>query len=310
MSTYTVRGSEELDAKIDSDMHRITDAASPFSFAGVLLGGYGRGEGTPFINPDGSQSPFNDYDLIVIVDRLTTAVRQNLHALENQLTEELGLPVDLYPYRKASLSKCEFSLLNHEMKYGHKVIWGDESVLAAMPDYPHDAIPPSEGTRLLLNRGKLLLDIQRRLADPTPLNEEERIRFIKFIFKIRLAFGDCALLATGQYDISYSIKKMRIQNMGTCPDRDTVSKGYLEAIELKEWGDFRALESFDITVEFKATRTAFLRFLPWYRSQVPAPKHTAPSWIRERLCSALMKRLQGRPGLPTKLFYILQRRFS
>ena len=192
MSRYTIRGSAELDTQIDEDMRYIAEAASPHSSAGVLLGAYGRGEGTPFIKPDGSQAPFNDYDLVVVVDKLNNDIRQTFRMLEKQLTGELGLPVDLYPYGLSHLRRCEFSLLNYEMKHGHKVVWGDEDVLAALPDYPHDAIPLSEGTRLLLNRGKLLLDIQQRLVNPEPLNEEERIRFIKFIYKVLLAFGDCA----------------------------------------------------------------------------------------------------------------------
>ena len=311
MSTYTLRGSAELDARIHADLRRIAETASPCSLAGVLLGGYGRGEGTPFIHPDGSQSPFNDYDLVVVVDKLTPAVRQRFKILEKRLTADLGLPVDLCPYLNSHLVKCEFSLLNYEMKHGHKVLWGDEDILAALPDYPHGAIPLSEGSRLLLNRGKLLLDLQRRLARPEPLSEEERVRFIKFIFKVRLAFGDCALLAANQYDISYAAKKTRIPTLGTCPDRDAVVEGYLKAIELKAWGDFHSLENFDIAGEFETTRTLFLRFLPWYRAQVASRKHTVPSWMRERLCTALANLLQDRPSLiPAQLFYKFQGRFS
>ncbi|RKX47337.1 MAG: hypothetical protein DRP64_01380 [Verrucomicrobia bacterium] len=303
-------GSNALNVRIDVDLQRIAEAVAPCSLAGVLLGGYGRGEGTPFINPNGSQCPFNDYDLVVVVNRLNGKVRKKFQTLEKQLSAELGLPVDLCPYQLSHLRRCEFSLLNYEMKHGHKVVWGDANILAAMPDYPHNAIPLSEGSRLLLNRGKLLLDIQQRLASPEQLSEEERIRFIKFIFKVRLAFGDCTLLTAGQYDIYYTTKKTRIPNIGTCPDRDAVIEGDLEAMELKEWGDFHSLESFDIAAEFEATRMLFLRFLPWYRSQVPSRKQTIPSWMRERLYTALMKLLQGRPSLPAQLFYKLQRRFS
>lgn len=310
MSRYTLKGSADLDAKIDADLRRITEAASPYGLAGILLGGYGRGEGTPFIHPDGSQSPFNDYDLVVIVDQLDRKIRQKFLALEKQLTAELGLPVDLYPYHNSHLRRCEFSLLNYEMKLGHKVIWGTETILDAMPDYPHDAIPPSEGSRLLLNRGKLLLDIQQRLAKPTPLSNEERVRFIKFMFKVRLALGDCALLAAHQYDLLYATKKTRIQQIRKCPDRDVIIAGYVHAIALKEWGNYHALEPVDIPAEFELLRANFLCFLPWYQAQVPAYKHTAPAWMRERLGPVLTKLLQGRPTLPASLFYTLQRRFS
>jgi len=267
MSTYTRRGSAELDARIDADLARIAEAASPHARAGVLIGGYGRGEGTPHINPDGSQEPFNDYDLVVVVDKLTNSVRQKFQALEQQLSAELGLPVDLCPYVHSHMRRCEFSWLNYEMKHGHKVVWGDENVLTPMPDYSQNAIPLSEGTRLLMNRGKLLLDIKQRLARPEPLNDEERTRFIKFIFKAWLAVGDCALLAEGKYNISYAVKKTRIPTVEACPDRAVVIDGYLKAIEFKEWGDFQSLNNFDVAAEFKTIREIFLRFFAWYRTQ-------------------------------------------
>ena len=310
MSSYTLKGSVALDARIDADLRRIAEAASPYGLAGVLLGGYGRGEGTPFINSDGSQIPFNDYDLVVVVDQLNGTVRQTFRTLEKQLTGELGLPVDLCPYRNSHLHRCEFSLLNYEMKSGHKVIWGDEKILDAMPDYPHDAIPLAEGSRLLLNRGKLLLDIQQRLADPAPLTEEERVRFIKFIFKVQLAFGDCALLAANQYDLSYITKKTRITALKESPDRDAVIEGYLRAVELKEWGDYASLEPFDLPAEFEAVRALFLRFLPRYRAQAPRQNNSIPARVREHLCNVLPKLLENKPTLPLPLFYPLQRRFS
>lgn len=267
MGKYTRRGSAELDARIDADLARIAEAASAHSVAGILLGGYGRGEGTPFINPDGSQSPFNDYDLVVIVDKLDSDVRNQLKALEKGLSAELGLPVDLYPYEKRRLPRCEFSLLNYEMKHGHKVVWGDEKILDAMPDYPHDSIPVSEGTRLLLNRGKLLLDIKQRLTRPEPLSSEERIRFIKFIYKAWLALGDCALLAEKKYAIAYARKSELIGSIGNIPVRDSIIAGYKKAVALKEWGDFSAFETSDIAAEFNRIRETFLPFFTWYRQQ-------------------------------------------
>jgi hypothetical protein len=271
MSRYTVKGSAALDDRIDADLAQIKAAAAPHCIAGILLGGYGRGEGTPFINSGGAQSPFNDYDLVVVVETLNDSVRQTFKALEQQISKEVGLAVDLYPYAKNHLPDCEFSLLNYELKYGHKVVWGDEHILDTLPDYPLDAIPPSEGTRLLLNRGKLLLDIKLRLDQPEALNDEERIRFLKFISKVWLALGDCALLNQNQYDIHYRVKRDRIRSVGNIPNRDTVIERYLDAIDLKEWGDYSArLADTDICEAFLRVRAVFLDFFTWYRKQSPA----------------------------------------
>ena len=267
MGKYTQLGSADLDEHIDADMRRIAEVTAPHVQAGILLGGYGRGEGTPFINADGSQSPFNDYDLIVIVEQLKPETTETLQQLEQQLTEELNLTVDLFPYRLSGLPRCEFSLLNYEMKYGHKVIWGNENILETLPAYSHKRLPLSEGTRLLLNRGKLLLDIKHRLERSKPLSDEERICFIKFLFKVHLALGDCALLDARNYDISYAVKNERIHDIGHVPHRDYIIHGFRRAVELKAWGDFIPLEEYDVVAEFKIMRAVFLEFFPWYREK-------------------------------------------
>jgi len=325
MSTYTIRGSEELDNKIDVHMEHIKKTVMPHCDALILLGGYGRGEGTPFIKPDGSQAPFNDYDMVVVVDTVNSAVRIHFQALERQLTEDLMIPVDLCPYAKSELPSREFSLLNYEMKYGHMVIWGDENILDALPDYPHDRIPLSEGSRLLLNRGKLLLDIKRRLSKAEALTERERLKFIKFIHKVKLAFGDAALLAAKQYDISYATKKGRIQEIGGCPERGVVIEGYREAVELKEWGDFRVFGDYDIPQAFNAVTETYLRFLPWHRTlystrECSALKAVALNlkWMntfsvnhpRIQLYDAIVELLQDQSSMSHERFYELQRRFA
>lgn len=274
MGKYSVKGSPAFDARIDADLRRIADAvyASPFAphWKGlVLLGGYGRGEGSPLIGPKGEELPFNDYDLIVVTDSLDPLLKHALKTLEKELSEELGLPVDLYPYLDSALPTCEFSLLNYELKYGHRVIRGDPNVLAAMPDYAHNAIPRSEGTRLLMNRGKLLLDIKRRLAQPALLTPDERRRFLKFMFKADLAFGDCALLLDGAYDLSYCTKRHRLPELdltGLDDARDFVN-AYSCAIDFKERADFQALDNSNVHLRFADTVRRYERFFLWYEGR-------------------------------------------
>jgi predicted nucleotidyltransferase len=271
---YSVRGSAAFDARIDADMKRIADAvyASKFSRhwkALVLLGGYGRGEGSPLIQRSERaevEMPFNDYDLIVVTNSMDPLLKKELKRLEKSLSETIGLPVDLYPYRASALPTCEFSLLNYEMKYGHRVIRGDQKILDAMPDYSHDAIPRSEGTRLLMNRGKLLLDIKNRMSKPEPLTREEKQTFLKFLFKADLAFGDCALLLRGAYDLSYVTKRGRLPeiDLSGLPDARAFVSAYRRAIDFKERSDFQTLENQNLHLRFAETVTRYEAFFLWY----------------------------------------------
>lgn len=325
MSSYTQKGSNQLHAKIDSDLERISTAARPYCSAIILLGGYGRGEGTPFILEDGSQAPFNDYDLVVVVDAVNNTVKCRFQELEKQLTECIGLPVDLYPYAFSKLSSCEFSLLNYEMKYGHKVVWGEKEILNAMPNYDHTSIPLSEGSRLLLNRGKLLLDMQQRFKKPEPLSPNERIRFIKFIHKVLLAFGDCALLEAGQFDILYGTKKKRIFDIGPCPNRNQMIEGFLQAVALKEWADYAPFSDVNLVLEFERVKRLYLSFFAWYQEQYSLRECSIPKAIalnliwnksvcthhpRIKLYHSICELLRDDSSQSLNRFYQLQRRFS
>lgn len=271
MGKYSVKGSPAFDARIDADMKRIADALYASSFsrhwkALVLLGGYGRGEGSPLIGPGGKELPFNDYDLIVVTDTLDPLLKRALKKMEKELSVEIGLPVDLYPYLSSALPKCEFSLLNYEMKYGHRVIRGNQKILSAMPAYPRSAIPLSEGTRLLMNRGKLLLDIKRRLLRPEILTREEKERFLKFLFKADLAFGDCALLMRGAYDLSYVVKRHRLPeiDLSGLNGARTFVDAYSRAIDFKERVDFQAMDNENIHLRFAETVKRYEDFFLWY----------------------------------------------
>ena len=271
MGKYSVKGSPAFDARIDADMRRITDAvyASGFSRhwkALVLTGSYGRGEGSLMIGPNGEELPFTDYNLVVVTNSLDPLLKHALRKLEKELSEELGLPVDLRPYLAATLPKCEFSLLNCEIKYGHRVLRGNPTILNAMPAYAHDAIPLSEGARLLMNRGKLLLDIKRRLAQPEPLTQEERVRFLKFLFKADLAFGDCALLLRGAYDRSCTVRRTRLPeiDLSGLDDASALVEAYCRAMDLKERADFQTLKNSNLHLHFAETVKRYEQFFLWY----------------------------------------------
>ncbi len=277
MGKYSIRGSAAFDARLDLDFSAIARALAESPDAAsfralVLIGGYGRGEGTPRI-VDGREVPFNDYDFVVVSDAMSrrrrACVQAGLRRLEQRLTQELALPIDLCLYPDNALPRAEFSMLNYEMKYGHTVVWGDPRILDRLPAYPHAGIPLSEGTRLLLNRGKLLLDVRRARRSGRPLTDDDRLRFVKFTGKAWLAFGDCALLLSHTYDLRYAVKKERIVRCATsdAPDPAFLIDGYRRAIALKEWGDYSFLDGYDWASEYERVRRYYVRFFRWYESK-------------------------------------------
>jgi hypothetical protein len=277
MSKYSLRGSDAFDAKLDADFAVIVKALTssqdaPLCVALILIGGYGRSEGTPYIVGD-RQLPFNDYDFVVVSEpmprRQRICVQARLRQLEQSLSQQLGLPIDLCLYPYNDLQRAEFSLLNYEMRYGHKVIWGKPQVLNDMPAYAHDAIPLSEGTRLLLNRGKLLLDIRRALRTGRELTADERLRYMKFVFKAFLAFGDCALLLLRNYNLSYVVKKKSVETVASSdvPDPVYLIACYQRAVAFKEWGDCTTLDRFDLVTEYERVRRYFVQFFYWHEAR-------------------------------------------
>lgn len=215
---YTLDGDADVEARIEQDQQRIakavTDMVDPARFVAlVMMGGYGRGEGG-YVVADGAPAPYNDYDYFVVVANTDPAARaaltERLAETAHRLESEVGVEVDFALLRAERLRDAEFSLMNAEMRWGHRVVAGDPNVLSAMRPMPFHQLPPGEITRLMLNRGSLLLMNQQRLAQGGLSGSEREIHF-KYLFKAVLACGDARLAANGRYHPSYPVKLERLR---------------------------------------------------------------------------------------------------
>jgi len=215
---YTLSGPPEAEQRIHDDQAKIThallEAIPPEKFAALILaGGYGRGEGG-YRNRNGQFTPYNDYDYFVVSDVSRSECKElqiQLSKLGHALDAEIGVEVDFAILRKGKLPRLEFSLMNAELLSGHLVLAGDPEILAAMPKMPLHKIGLSEFTRLMLNRGSLLLMNQRTLKAGSISGESEREQFARYLDKAILACGDARLAAAGRYDISYPVKLERLR---------------------------------------------------------------------------------------------------
>jgi rhamnosyltransferase len=237
---YTLDGSREAERRIDSDQSLIREyvmGAIPDEHfdALILMGGYGRGEGG-YRLVDGNPEPYNDYDYFVVVKGLGKAeareLQVDLQQVASYLGSLVGVEVDLAVLRSECLADAPFTLMNAEMKWGHRVIAGRSDVLAALPAMPFDRLALGEFTRLMNNRGALLLMNARKLARGEVCSDEERDEFFKFLFKAILACGDARLAIEGVYHPSYMRKMERLKGHAGMAD-GRFMRLYRQALEQK-----------------------------------------------------------------------------
>jgi hypothetical protein len=242
---YTLDGGETVEARIARDQALIGAAVQevlgpPEFRALVLMGGYGRGEGG-YVCRDGQPEAYNDYDYFVVVRGLSRARRNALsEALAERardLEHQVGVEVDFALLSDDRLPHAEYSLMNAEMIWGHRVVAGDLDVLDAMPLMPFGSLPLGEFTRLLLNRGALLLMNQRRLADGTSLRPQAQEVFFKYLFKAVLACGDARLAGEHVYHPSY-VKKLELLESIVWDGKSDLMDCYRQAWENKFHPDY------------------------------------------------------------------------
>lgn len=221
---YTLDGDARVEARIAQDQQRVADAVAEavpraHFVALVLMGGYGRGEGG-YIEQDAGPAPYNDYDYFVVVRGVRRGeherIGQRLAQAARRLEPRVGVEVDFALLRAEALGRAERSLMNAEMRWGHRIVAGDRAILTRMPPMGFHRLRPGEFTRLLLNRGTLLLMNEqwlRRGAQDSPLSPAERECFFKYLGKAVLACGDARLAASGCYHPSYPVKRERLERL-------------------------------------------------------------------------------------------------
>lgn len=191
-----------LDEYLDGLSRRLNEsAAASGCLALVLSGGYGRGEGGVFRAEDGVAQLYNDLEFYLFTrsDQIPADVVSWCHQEERDGTEELGIDVEFKCLGIEALRQGEPSMFYYDLLQGNQLVWGQADWAAGMnPDLlATELIPWSEATRLLFNRGSGLFYSRCALA-----MGDERIDdgFVQRNHaKARLALGDAALVANGQY---------------------------------------------------------------------------------------------------------------
>jgi len=243
---YTLGGPDEVERRIDRDQQRVVEELNALPEARgihalVLAGGYGRGEGG-YRYAGSTALPYNDYDYFVIVrgcgPRELRRLRGGLHALGERLGAEFGLEVDfavLAAERLANLPPC---LMYSELKWGHRVLLGDPHALAGLTSPPVDRLPLAEFSRMMLNRGALLLMNAQELNGGAAVRARSCERFLRYFSKGLLAAGDARLAAAGRYHPSVEERSRRLHALDwSGSGRDHFLELYEFAVRIKLGGE-------------------------------------------------------------------------
>lgn len=218
---YTIHNDTEVDRFVQDDLDQIVRALKQLMGANlvavILTGGFGRGEGSVMIEASGKMHIVNDYDIDVIYKErwgrfpskliIHMFYRKRLEKLAEKLANTLNLKqVDL---GLSGISSYEHNntprLADFDLKYGHRVIYGDINPAEVLPDYNPSDILAFEGTWLLRNRGVGLLLAYLYLKDDIVSDEKKEYFYVE-VTKAILAMGDALFIIEGCYHNSYAVR--------------------------------------------------------------------------------------------------------
>ena len=204
-----------------------TRAALPAVEAIVLMGSFGRGEGGVMTDEAGRLRPVNDYDVLVLGPDDPTA---DLAQLGRTLAADFGLDFVHFTQWARVDPALPLSLAHFDLRYGHRVLWGDPAVLETLPRYAAGDLAPMECIQLLMNRmAGLLTGLRGPFTAPAVLGAEERRYLRTQTMKALMALGDGYLLGWQAYACSYQTRLERLTWLAPGARLDADQLGAIQA---------------------------------------------------------------------------------
>jgi hypothetical protein len=177
----------------------------------ILIGGYARGEGSVIVTSKGL-IPLGDYDFLMV----TKYPHLSLNFPELELLRRkfrVQYHIEVGNTWKLRLPFVDKQIYWYEVKFGSKLVYGNPSVLSAIPIGSSLDINLKEGFRLMFNRLMGML----RVFDPSFVEhdptEEQKEHLIFQSVKGILACGESLLLLNGVYHYSY---RKRLKKLSEC----------------------------------------------------------------------------------------------
>lgn len=178
----------------------------------ILTGGYGRGEGSWFLDANSVWQPYNDYDLVIVTaDGISD---QNRLWHENNLASLLQIRfIDILQISKSELQKLPNNIKNYDLKYASKVIYGCPSILDNIPSFDASNFSLRDVETLYFTRLFTLFGSFSSSAMTEGVDVENSRFFRNQMAKAILAVVDALLVETGAYHWSYTKRVHTVQKI-------------------------------------------------------------------------------------------------
>lgn len=207
-----------------------------------LCGSFAANEGTVLLGADKNPAVLSDVDLVVVIDELETATsiykeRRDLSRRCQKRVAEISFigNIDVGVMTSHDLKNLPPRPGVYEMRNHGDVLYGDDTVLQAIPDYHSSEISGHQGLILVENRIASMLGLLSRTGI------ENSTEYLKGLYEISRVYTDIAVAAiciTGSYISSY---RNRI-NYLKGKHKDVLLDQFISADLLKEidrWTEFK-----------------------------------------------------------------------
>lgn len=278
--TYTVHNNEYVNAAIESRLQLVTNIilANTAGVTSILLtGGFGKGEGSIQLTPDGKVRLLRDFDIAVIVDRIPeeeTVQRLydriyralNLKNPQNKLFRFSDFVVDIKFLQKKDLIYPDIWF--YDLKAASQLLYGEDivnSILTKEAD-----IPLSSGLRVLFEKVCGLLgnfNPNYLKAEKIPQKEKEMLVFECYKTYLEICTALCILAA--KYEPKYVTRAKILEDFYYEKFPDLAQRLPDLPEKVRVYTDFKLNPNFDKVCEnpielWFSTRNALGKVLSFY----------------------------------------------
>lgn len=202
----------------------------------ILIGGYGRGEGGVIVK-NNMILPHNNLDFQIILNTFKTSEaakkRDAIIADVNKLiSKEQMITLDFSFNTKFKIKFGVPQLVYYDMKFGHRLVYGDDNWLLNIQKYNSRNISLHDIRELLINRGTLLI-LNKKILTKNELSKNKKMKMIviKHLIKAIIGYGDALLYLHGKYHWSYKRKGELMWTIA--PEYPSFARMYIYAIHFR-----------------------------------------------------------------------------